>query len=307
MTQENTDYSFLICPFTGRNLRLLSEAELNVINAKIITNELFFYPGAQVKKPLKCALVTEHQTYIYPILDNIILLKKETAIVAKNRTENYLKRVSDNIDTYFDELYNFDENNQEDEAMVQNTVPAMPSEEIARLKQLIPNSSNIFLSIASDNIDDVLNLVFNSKFSKYVHADYDIERLRAVKSDLQKDTLLVLCDNTDLPFSNSSIDAIISFDKINQYEKENQKLISGEISRVLDTAGASIVLFDEDKPLAAERQLKKEQLVKKAQGLMKPWKKIKNPTIYFHPVRGDKGADISSSVVGKTSLKRQLF
>lgn len=97
MTQENTDYSFLICPFTGRNLRLLSEAELSDVNAKIVTNELFFYPGAQVKKPLKRALVTEHQTYIYPILDNIILLKKETAIVAKNRTENYLKRVSDQI------------------------------------------------------------------------------------------------------------------------------------------------------------------------------------------------------------------
>lgn len=308
MTQGTTDITFLVCPFTGRNLRLLSQAELKEVNAKIISNELFFYPGAQVKKPLKRALVTEHQTYIYPILDNIVLLKKETAIVAKNRTENYLKRVSDHIISYFDSFYNFEDEDQVEEVVVVNkTVSPMPREEISLLKQQLPNSSNIFVSMASENIDDVHNLVFNGKFSKYVHADFDIERLRSIKSELPNDTLLVLCDNTDLPFSENSIDAIVSFDHINQYDKEDQKSISGEINRVLDSNGVSIIMFDADKPLAADRQVKKDQLAKKAQGLLKPWKKIKNPTIYFHPVKGDIGTDISNPITGKTSLNRQLF
>lgn len=307
MTQENIDFNFLICPFTKRNLRFLSDAELKDVNAKIDMNELFFYPGAQVKKPLKRALVTENQTYIYPIFDDIILLKKETAIVAKNRTENYLKRVSDHIISYFDELYDFDEKSHEESLMTKSATAAMPSDEIARLKERLPLSSNIFLSFASDNVDDVHNLVFNSKFTNYVHADFNIERLRSVKGDLQKGTVVVLCDNDDLPFSENSIDAIVSFDHINQYDKESQKAASLEINRVLSTEGASIVLFDADKPLAAERQIKKEQLAKKAHGLMKPWKKVKNPTIYFHPVKGDNRTDITSPAVGKTSLKRQLF
>ena len=308
MTQESTDITFLNCPFTGRNLRFLSQAELNEVNMKIASNELFFYPGAQVNKPLKQALVTEHQTYIYPILDNIVLLKKETAIVAKNRTENYLKRVSDHIISYFDGLYSFEAGDQEEEVLgVNKTASLMPSEEISLIKQRLPKSSNVFVSMASDNIDDVHNLVFNCKFRKYVHADFDIDRLRSVKRELPKETLLILCDNTDLPFSDDSIGAIVSFDHINQYDKENQKVISGEMNRVLDADGVSIVMFDADKPLAAGRQLKKDQLAKKAQGLLKPWKKIKNPTIYFHPVNGDKVTDMPSTIAGKTSLNRQLF
>ena len=65
----------------------MNKRELSAVNDKITNGELYFYPGVPVEEHLKKALVTEHSTYVYPIFDEIICLKKETAIVPKNRTQ----------------------------------------------------------------------------------------------------------------------------------------------------------------------------------------------------------------------------
>ncbi|MFY0594572.1 methyltransferase domain-containing protein [Roseivirga sp.] len=306
MTQNTAD-TFLICPFSGRNLRYLTDAELVVVNSRINGGELFFYPGVQVKESLKRALVTEHQTYIYPVDDNIIYLKKETAIVTKNRTKNYLKRVSDTVISSFESIYSFNRKTDSEQVNKLPSVPSMPSDAIASLKQYITKSQNVFVSMCSNNADDVHNLVFNTHFAEYVHADFDLERLKALKSELKKDTTLVLCDPVALPFAQESIDTLVSFDLINEYEKDVEKEAAGEIKRVVCSRGASIVMFNDSLPLNAERQLKKDELVKKAKVLMKPWKKVSSCEIYFHPISATQDSDMSDTFVGKTSLKRQLF
>ncbi|OEK04504.1 methyltransferase domain-containing protein [Roseivirga misakiensis] len=306
MTQ-NTASTFLICPFTGRSLRYLTEAELVVVNKKINNNELFFYPGVQVQQPLKSALVTEHQTYIYPVQDNILYLKKETAIVTKNRTENYLKRVSEALIVSFEKEYGFNSEKEVEELQTSNCLPSLDSETIAQFKKQITKSGSVFLSVASNNVDDVHNMVFNTNYDEYYHADFDLERLKAVKEDLKQGTKVVLCEPVALPFAEDAVDFMISFDLINEYEKDTQNQSAAEIKRVVSPKGSSVVLFNESLPLHAERMLKKEEMIAKAKILVKPWKKASSAQIHFHPVSSPANSDVSNTIVGKTSLKRQLF
>ena len=306
MTQETAD-TFLICPCTGRNLRYLTEAELIVVNSKINNSELFFYPGVTVEKPLSRALVTEHQTYIYPVQNDILFLKKETAIVTKNRTENYLKRISAEVITNFKSQYKFDQATIIDEEVLSNCVLPISSDVIGTLRQYITKSSDVFLSMASESADNIHNVAFNTESRSYVHADFDLKRLQSIKGDLQKGTICVLCDLTALPFAGGSVDAMVSFDLINEYDKATQKLAATEIKRVVNSKGSSVVLFNDSLPLFAERQLKKDEMVKKAKVLMKPWKKVSSSTIHFHPINIPQKPSKSGTFVGKTSLKRQLF
>ena len=68
--------AFFLCPISGKALRAMSKDELSVVNQKIVNGELYFHPGIQIELKLKQAYITENQTYIYPVVDDILLLKK---------------------------------------------------------------------------------------------------------------------------------------------------------------------------------------------------------------------------------------
>lgn len=307
MYKEIADYDFLICPFTGRNLRFLSERELSGINSKIEKGELYFYPGAQATVRLEQALVTEQQTYIYPVFDDILYLKRETSIVSRNRTKNYLKRVNDSVIREFEAEYYF---NTSENGSVKNELSTdqlvLSEEEVLGLRSHVSKTGKLFVSIGSNDIDAIHNSVFNSRFSQYVHLDFSIRKLMSTRSEMPENTLLILCDKTHLPISNGSIDSMISFDSINRYEKKEQEEVYEEIKRVMSPSGASIVAYDQNEPLHAMTKLKSDQISKKAIRLIKPWKKIQLPSINFYGLRKIKRNMNESQIVGKTSLDRQF-
>jgi uncharacterized protein YbaR (Trm112 family) len=93
---------FLVCAFSRKPLRFMTEKELVTINAKLKEEQLFFYCGAPVNFELSAALVSETLVYVYPVIDDIVYLQKQTAIVSKNRTLNPLKRVDQReIDQFY--------------------------------------------------------------------------------------------------------------------------------------------------------------------------------------------------------------
>lgn len=48
MLRDANHFPYLVCPFTRRKLRFLSENELENINNRIDSGELYFHPGIKV-------------------------------------------------------------------------------------------------------------------------------------------------------------------------------------------------------------------------------------------------------------------
>ncbi len=284
-------------------MRFLSENELENINNRIDSGELYFHLGIKVQTHLAQALVTEHQSYIYPIIDNILYLKSETAIVAKNRTENYLKRISQTVIDDFEAKYSF---NSECNSVASISSKSISPELVVSLKSKLLKKGNYFMSIGSSDIDALHNFIFQTSFEEYIHVDYDLNKLKSIQVELKGKTVLVLADNGNLPFADGSLDALVSFDPINQYDKADQKFIYDDLKRILGHNAASVMFYDNDKPLHTKFLLSADKLSKTAWSLIMPWKKVKLPTFYFEGINPLNANGSSNQTVGKTSLNQQF-
>jgi ubiquinone/menaquinone biosynthesis C-methylase UbiE len=152
------------------------------------------------------------------------------------------------------------------------------------MASLLPKKGHSFLSISTHDVDAIHNLTYKSHYKVHFHMDFSLARLKVIQSDLPQNTILILGEMNHLPFKNDSIDGLISFDYLNNYEKEIQNQSYLELKRCLKADGVSIMLYDKDKPLDTKSQLKSDQLVKKALSIVAPWKKVKLPNIIFYPI-----------------------
>ena len=69
------------CPATHMPLRLMPEAMLERLNARIASGELKYRDDSPVTEPMEQALMTEDERFAYPIRDDIPLLLEEFGIV----------------------------------------------------------------------------------------------------------------------------------------------------------------------------------------------------------------------------------
>jgi hypothetical protein len=283
----------------------MTEKELNTVNSLMKSEQLFFYAGAPLNFELEAALVTGNQLYIYPIINGIVFLQKQTALVAKNRTQNPLMRISQvQIDAFY-RAHGFGEANEMIVASKELRSNKLNDEQLLELASLLPQKGNCFLSIATHDVDSIHNLSYRLKYENHFHMDFSLSRLVAIQNDLPKSTVLILGDMNCLPFNSDSIDGLFSFDYLNDHVKEIQTGAYEELKRCLKSDGVSIMLYDKEKPLHSKSQLKSDQLSKKTLAVVAPWKKIKLPKIIFHPISEASSVD-GNGIVAKASLGQQL-
>lgn len=283
----------------------MTEKELSTINSMIKSELLFFYAGAPLNFELESALVTENQVYIYPIIKGIVFLQKQTAIVAKNRTQNPLKRSSQvQIDAFY-RAHGFGEANEVIVATKELRSNKLSDDQLLNLASMLPQRGNCFLSIATHDVDSIHNLRYRLKYENNFHMDFSLSRLIAIQNDLPKATVLILGDMNYLPFKSDVIDGLFSFDYINDHVKEIQTGAYEELKRCLKTDGVSVMLYDKEKPLHSKNQLKSDLISKKALAVVAPWKKVKLPNIIFYPISDSSIVD-GNGIVAKTSFRQQL-
>ena len=297
--------SKFICPFTGKGLIELSQDEIKQINCRIDDGSLFFYCGVPVERRLEKAFISGNRSYIYPVFDDIIFLKKRTAIVARNRTKEPNKRVENDFIEVFNEEFGLNVNRDErQDTLIEDRAP-IDFAELEDLGKLIPRTGKSFVSFATHDIDLMHNLVFGTNFDHYLHFDYEIQRLKQVVGRLKSDTLYVLADMDSLPLKTGVVDAMFSFDMINDHDKSFQQKAYTELKRSMNDKGASIVFYDVTKPLHVKLYQKIDTAKQIGVRLITPWKKTLVADIYFYPT-GSSSTSNHESFIGKTSLGRQF-
>lgn len=71
----------ICCPATHMPLRLVPEATLHALNARIEAGRLRHRDDSPVTEPLEQALITDDERLAYPIRDDIPLLLEEQGIL----------------------------------------------------------------------------------------------------------------------------------------------------------------------------------------------------------------------------------
>lgn len=290
----------LVCPFTSQPLRPLSEMELEAFQNKIEAGDCYFQKGAPVRLLPKKAFISHNQVYIYLEMGGILLLQKQTAIVAKNRTANPHKRISEQeIIEFYESLGLNEEGTLQTKVSTDSILPAVI--ETANLEKSLPKTGHCFVTMGTQNVDAVHNLLFGTNFRQYLHFDHDLARLQPMVGALKNNTQYVLCDQELLPVMEDGIDALYSYEFIEGLEKETQFQLFDAMKKSLKDDAVAIILNAGAKSSPLESRYKSV----KTKAALKPWKKVSLPQFLFRSVADSQGLS-RDAVSGKRSWGSQL-
>lgn len=296
----------LVCPFTSQPLRALDATELQNFHERIQKGGLFFHKGVPLEFLPQKAYVSRNSVFIYVEIDGVVLLKKETAIVGKNHTENPLKRTTQLvIDAFYRSLDLSPEGEFIHTHAAEPTSLDLNEATNKSLKSILPKSGGCLVTMGTNQLDALHNLLFGLEFREHCHLDHDIARLRQIAGNLKANTQYVLIDKKSLPLSKNSVDGLLSFSFNTDSSKEEQVALYDSLKVTLKTDAKAIILSEGGVTSPMESRHKSDVLSTKAKSLLTPWKKAKAAEIVFHHLEASTGSQ-SDAFSGKRSLGSQF-
>ncbi|HCX65214.1 MAG TPA: hypothetical protein DHN33_08395 [Eubacteriaceae bacterium] len=123
----------------------------------------------------------------------------------------------------------------------------------------------------------------------YVMIDYDLERIRRIKKDLEKyqdhrKFIFFCCDYTNIPLKENTIDLAVDYLMSEKYRDEEKKLLVQQIHPLIKESGkyiASYFVRKSEHQINSEKQLQQKKkkelfanrfLVERSNSLIGPWK-----------------------------------
>ncbi|MDO8994770.1 MAG: hypothetical protein Q7U83_17005, partial [Daejeonella sp.] len=94
----------LKCPLTGLDLRILTEEEVMLLKADATAHKLWQADGSVMNQTLEQGLISSDQSYIYPIINGIIILLKDLALTRS--ADKFIKAEKDKDKQLVQNFYN---------------------------------------------------------------------------------------------------------------------------------------------------------------------------------------------------------
>ncbi|MBS1973522.1 MAG: methyltransferase domain-containing protein, partial [Bacteroidetes bacterium] len=213
--------NILKCPITGKDLKALSQEEISFLNQKIADGRVFQADGNPFTENILQGLVTVDGAYIYPIINDIILLLRDLAVVDSKE-----KVIQDTIsadkklvqDFYNKRGWRTDEAGNYEDAVIFEDLRDVSKEYVKkchdRVCRFLNPTGTYMLDAASGALqyDDYLQYSANYKYR--VCVDLSFQALSEVKKKLGNKALCVLCDMTKMPFKDDVMDGFVSLNTI---------------------------------------------------------------------------------------------
>ncbi len=243
--------SILICPISGKNLRALQPNEINDINIKVATNQLWQADGKPMTEMIEKGLITIDGKYIYPIINEIVLLLKDLALV-----DSQDKVIKDSISADKQLVKNFyeekgwfaDEAGNYKDAVIFEDLRPFAQDYITkchnRVSRFLNPSGKYLMDAASGALqyDDYLQYSKNYKYR--VCVDFSFQALSECKRKLGNKALCILADITNMPFKDNVMDGFVSLNTIYHIPKDEQVTAIKELHRVLAIGGKGVVVYE---------------------------------------------------------------
>ncbi|MEQ1587515.1 MAG: methyltransferase domain-containing protein [Cyclobacteriaceae bacterium] len=239
--------SILKCPITGQDLRLLNKDEISIL----ATKDLWQVDGESLKEKIEDGLITLDTKYIYPIINGIILLLKDLAIVDlpdKILGEGISKEKKLVKDFYDNRGWQTTEKGDYEDADIFEDLRPVSAEYLKkchdRVSKHLKQSGEYMLDAASGALQYEDYLQYSANYSYRVCIDLSFRGLVECKRKLGAKAICILGDITKLPIKSNSMDGFISLNTIYHIPKDEQIQAIKELHRVLDLNCKGVVVYD---------------------------------------------------------------
>jgi ubiquinone/menaquinone biosynthesis C-methylase UbiE len=243
--------SILKCPITGKDLRLLEEAELRTLNEKINRKEIWQADGKAMEQQISKGLITTDGQYIFPIIRDIVLLLKDLAVVDSkekliqdtiNADKQLVKNFYDQKGWFTDEAGNYED------AVIYEDLRDVSREYLKnchdRVSRFLNPSGTYMLDAASGALQFPDYLQYSANYKYRVCVDFSFQALSEAKRKLGDKGICVLCDMTNMPFRDGVMDGFVSLNTVYHIPKDEQVTAIRELYRVLAPNGKGVVVYD---------------------------------------------------------------
>lgn len=243
--------SILKCPITGSELRGLQPAEIQALNDKIARGEALQTDGKPFTEPLKQGLVSVNDAYVYPIINDIILLLKDLAVVGNTGKviEDLMSDDKKLVKNFYDQRgWHANEAGDYEDAVIFEDLRDVSKDYLKkchdRVARFLNPSGKYMLDAASGALQFKDYLQYSANYDYRVCVDLSFQALSEVKRKLGSKALCVLCDMTNMPFKDGVMDGFISLNTVYHIPKDEQAKAINELYRVLARKGKGVVVYD---------------------------------------------------------------
>lgn len=239
------------CPISGLPLRFLSDKEISLLLEKIPAFSL--QRGGSVKDQFKEGLISSDERFIYPIVDDIIVLLPDLAIINSDKDPSAMEGVKiygdkKKVRDFYDRL-GWTQNSEGvfEDARKYEDLRYVSREYIhrchLRVNRHLNDGGRYILDVASGPVQYEEYLGYHAKFDFRICADISILALREAQKKLRDKGIYVLADITNLPIKDNTMDCVLSLHTVYHVPAGEQVKAFGEIHRVLKPGARGIVVY----------------------------------------------------------------
>ena len=243
--------AILKCPFTGNDLRQLTAAEIEGLNGKISRGELWQADGKPFTTPLSTGLISVKGDYIYPLINGIVLLLKDLALVDSkaNIMKDTISADKQLVKDFYDEKGWFaNEKGDYEDAVIFEDLRDVTKDYIKkchdRVSRYLNPSGTYMLDAASGALQFPDYLQYSANYKYRICVDFSFQALSEAKRKLGDKGICVLCDMTNMPFKDGRIDGFVSLNTIYHIPKDEQLTAMKELYRVLAKGGKGVIVYE---------------------------------------------------------------
>jgi SAM-dependent methyltransferase/uncharacterized protein YbaR (Trm112 family) len=243
--------NILQCPLTHRDLTWLDAGQVAQLNAEISRGGLFHLDGTPIRKPLCQAFASADGKLIYPVEEDIVILLPFLAMTGDPETARTygqkLRVEKQAIMDFYDQVGWKEEGDQfYDGARFEDLRP-VTRDYIhhchMRVNRYLSGQGTYLLDAASGPVQYPEYLIYSEGYEYRVCADISFRALKQAKKNVGGKGIYLLCDVTDLPLKDNTMDGIVSLHTIYHVPADEQAGAVRELHRTLKAGRSGVVVY----------------------------------------------------------------
>jgi ubiquinone/menaquinone biosynthesis C-methylase UbiE/uncharacterized protein YbaR (Trm112 family) len=243
--------SILKCPITGSDLRLLDPNEIASLHQKIADQKLWRVDGQPVDSAVHQGLISTNGSYIYEIVQEVVVLVKELAITGSkdNIIQQSLNADKEKVKSFYNQKGWFEnEAGNYEDAVIYEDLRDVSKNYIKkchdRVGRFLNPSGEYMLDAASGALQYPDYLQYSAGYSFRVCLDFSFQALKEAKKKMGDKCICILGDMTNMPFKDGVMNGFVSLNTVYHIPKDEQVTAINELYRVLATGGRGVVVYD---------------------------------------------------------------
>jgi SAM-dependent methyltransferase/uncharacterized protein YbaR (Trm112 family) len=243
--------TILRCPLTHQRLSWVAPERIERLNTALAEGELRSLDGSRVQQPLRAAFESADGRYLYRVEDDIVFLLSALALTRQSAPSTASGRFAlekKSMMAFYDQIgwQQHDGDTFEDADLFEDLRP-VARDYIhnchLRLKQHLPARGRYLLDAACGPIQYPEYLTYSEQYEFRICVDLSIVALRRAREKLGERGIYLLCDITNLPLQDHTVQAFVSLHTLYHVPANEQLAGVTELYRVLSPGGSGAVVY----------------------------------------------------------------